>query len=172
MNTAIASKAIETPQEKLAAILDSHQPRSLLIVSLNPVPVAQHWCDDHDCELISIQELDPFKQLEAVRRVDMAVVADQLEYMNQKDGEALLGLLRNLHTDSMVAVYQPRLAPEKLRWPHNGFLALGCREEGHFAQDGRELDIYSYDLDDYNFRRQWNNPRFWANPEHWGKYWW
>ena len=90
MNTAIASKAIETPQEKLAAILDSHQPRSLLTVSLNPVPVAQHWCDDHDCELISIQELDPFKQLEAVRRVDMAVVADQLEYMNQKDGEALL----------------------------------------------------------------------------------
>ncbi|WP_255363092.1 DUF6231 family protein [Alcanivorax sp. HI0083] len=32
--------------------------------------------------------------------------------------------------------------------------------------------MYSYDLDNYNFERKWNNPRFWANPENWGKYWW
>ncbi|MGB2336215.1 MAG: DUF6231 family protein, partial [Alcanivorax sp.] len=44
--------------------------------------------------------------------------------------------------------------------------------QGHFAEDGRELNIYSYDLDNYNFERKWNNPRFWANPENWGKYWW
>ena len=172
MNTAMAHPMTESPQERLAAILDSHQPSSIVTVSLNPIPVVSQWCKDHDCKLVEIQEQDPFAALEEIERVDMAIVADQLEYMSQRDGEALMGLLRNLHTDSMVAVYQPRLAPEKLRWPHNGFLALGCREEGHFAQDGRELDIYSYDLDDYNFRRQWNNPRFWANPEHWGKYWW
>ncbi|MDX1802912.1 MAG: DUF6231 family protein [Alcanivorax sp.] len=163
---------IDSPQEKLAAILDSHQPRSVLAISLNPIPVLEHWCHDHDCRLISIQEQDPFTALEALERVDMAVVADQLEYMSQRDGESLLGLLRNLHTDSLVAVYQPALAPSRLRWPANGFLALGCRTEGHYAQDGRALDIYSYDLDNYNFERRWNNPRFWANPQNWGKYWW
>ncbi|MCU5784177.1 MULTISPECIES: DUF6231 family protein [Alloalcanivorax] len=172
MMTSIAASAIRTPQEKLAAILDSHQPRRLLTVSLNPVPVAEHWCDDHDCELIRIQEQNPFDALDHIDRVDMAIVADQLEYMSQRDGESLIGLLRNLHTDSLVAVYQPHLAPEKLRWPSNGFLALGCREEGHFAHDQRELLLYSYDLDSYNFKRAWNNPRFWANPENWGKYWW
>lgn len=173
MNTAISSSApIQTPQEKLAAILDNHRPKSLLTVSLNPVPVAEHWCKDHGCRLIHIQEQAPFDQLKQIGRVDMAIIADQLEYMNQRDGEALLGLLRNLHTDSLVAVYQPLLAPQKLRWPHNGFLALGCREQGHFAQDGRELNFYSYELGDYNFHRSWNNPRFWANPENWGQYWW
>lgn len=166
------STASETPQEKLAAILDSHQPKTLLTISLNPIPVAEHWCQDHDCELTHIEEQSPFALLTQVKRTDLVIVADQLEYMSQRDGEALIGLLRNLYTDSLVAVYQPQLAPQKLRWPSNGFLALGCREEGHFTQDGRELDIYSYDLDSYNFRRTWNNPRFWANPQNWGKYWW
>lgn len=162
----------ESPQERLAAILDSHRPRSVLAVSLNPIPVVSQWCKDHDCELIEIQSPTPFDALEAIERVDMAVVADQLEYMTHRDGEALMGLLRNLHTDSVVAVYQPTLAPQTLRWPSNGFLALGCREQGHFSQEGRTLDIYSYDLDNYNFERSWNNSRFWANPENWGKYWW
>lgn len=173
MTTTISpSVIIETPQEKLAAALDSHQPKRLLTVSLNPVPVAEHWCRDHDCELIRIQEPDPFPLLERIERVDMAIIADQLEYMTPRDGEALIGLLRNLHTDSLIAVYQPHLAPERLRWPRNGFLALGCREAGHFVQDGRALDIYGYDLSDYNFQRTWNNPQFWANPENWGRYWW
>ncbi|WP_237738824.1 DUF6231 family protein [Alcanivorax hongdengensis] len=162
----------DSPQERLAAILDSHQPRSVLAISLNPIPVVEHWCKDHDCTLTTIAEQDPFKALNQVERVDMAVIADQLEYMSHRDGEALLGLLRNLHTDSLVAVYQPQLAPQRLRWPSNGFLALGCREQGHFAENGRSLDMYSYDLDNYNFERSWNNPRFWANPENWGKYWW
>tara|TARA_B100000676_G_C17990867_1_gene794813 strand:+ start:622 stop:1140 length:519 start_codon:yes stop_codon:yes gene_type:complete len=172
MNTAMAHPMTESPQERLAAILDSHQPSSILTVSLNPIPVVTQWCKDHDCKLVEIQEQNPFASLDDIERVDIAIVADQLEYMSQRDGEALMGLLRNLHTDSMVAVYQPTLAPQKLRWPSNGFLALGCREQGHFAQDGRELNIYSYDLDNYNFERKWNNPRFWANPENWGKYWW
>ncbi|MEE3319894.1 MAG: DUF6231 family protein [Pseudomonadota bacterium] len=162
----------ESPQERLAAILDSHQPRSVLAVSLNPIPVVSQWCKDHDCKLHEIQSPTPFAALEEIERVDMAIVADQLEYMTHRDGEALMGLLRNLHTDSVVAVYQPKLAPQTLRWPSNGFLALGCREQGHFSHDGRSLDIYSYDLDNYNFERSWNNSRFWANPENWGKYWW
>lgn len=168
----MAHPMTESPQERLAAILESHQPRSLLAVSLNPIPVVSQWCKDHDCELIEIQSPTPFDALEEIQRVDMAIVADQLEYMTHRDGEALMGLLRNLHTDSVVAVYQPTLAPQTLRWPANGFLALGCREQGHFRQEGRSLDIYSYDLDNYNFPRSWNNSRFWANPENWGKYWW
>ena len=172
MNIATAHSMTESPQERLAAILDSHQPSSILTVSLNPIPVVAQWCKDHNCTLVEIQEQNPFPALDDINRVDIAIVADQLEYMPQHDGEALMGLLRNLHTNSMVAVYQPTLAPQKLRWPANGFLALGCREQGHFAEDGRELNIYSYDLDNYNFERKWNNPRFWANPENWGKYWW
>lgn len=172
MSTATATALTDSPQSLLAGLLDSHQPRSLLTVSLNPIPVVAQWCEDHDCELITIAEPSPFNLLETIQRVDLAVVADQLEYMSHAEGESLLGLLRNLHTDSLVVVYQQTLAPERLRWPANGFFALGCRHEGTFTQDDRSLDMFSYDLDSYNFKRQWNNPRFWANPENWGKYWW
>ena len=73
MNTAMAQPMTETPQERLAAILDSHQPRSIVSVSLNPIPVVSQWCKDHDCELIEIQEQNPFKALEDIQRIDMAI---------------------------------------------------------------------------------------------------
>ena len=59
MNTAMAQPMTETPQERLAAILDSLFPRSIVSVSLNPIPVVSQWCKDHDCELIEIQEQKP-----------------------------------------------------------------------------------------------------------------
>jgi hypothetical protein len=172
MDTAVTSAVTETPQEHLAAILDSHQPKRLLSVSENSVPLLEHWCADHDCELTEIQEVDPLPRLEDKGRFDMAVVADQLEYMNHHAAEELLGRLRNLHTDSVLVVYQPTLAPEKLRWTRTDFLGMGMRREGTYASEGREMTFYSYELASYNFVRSWNNPRFWANPEMWGKYWW
>ncbi len=170
MNIATAHSMTESPQERLAAILDSHQPTSILTVSLNPIPVVAQWCKDHNCTLVEIQEQNPFPALDDINRVDIAIVADQLEYMPQHDGEALMGLLRNLHTDSMVAVYQPTLAPQKFRLPANGLLALGRREPGHFAEDGRGLNIYRYDLTNYNFERQRTHHPSRANPENCANY--
>lgn len=172
MKTSVKSAHTESPQEHLAAILDSHQPRRLLSISENAVPLLEHWCADHDCELTAVQEVDPLPRLQGLGRYDMAVVADQLEYMNHHAAEELIGRLRNLHTESLVVVYQPQLAPLKLRWSRTDFLGMGLRREASFQADGREMVIYSYELASYNFVRTWNNPRFWANPEMWGKYWW
>ena len=162
----------DSPQSCLAAMLDHYQPHRLLTVSLNPVPVAEQWAADHDCELTQIHSNAPLPDLKNVGRMDVVLVADQLEYMPQQDGQALIGVLRNLHSDTVIATYQPALAPDTLRWPHNDFFALGCREVQTFEQDNRQLTIYHYELANYNFTRSWNNPRFWANPENWGKYWW
>ena len=71
--------------------------------------------------------------------------------------------MRNLHTDSVVAVYQPALA-RKATLASSSFLALAA-DAGHFAQDSRSLDIYSYDLDDYNFQRNLETFGYQANPE-------
>ena len=168
-----ARQLSESPQSRLAAILDSHQPRNLLAVSQNPVPVLEQWSEDHDCSLTTIMDNDPLSRMRELGRFDMAVVADQLEYMNHHLGEELLGRLRNLHTESLVVVYQPQLAPARLRWHHNEFLGMGMRRDRTFVNDeGREMVLYTYELATYNFVRKWNNPQFWANPENWGKYWW
>ena len=161
-----------SPQTRVAAVLDGIRPTSLLAVSSNPVPLLEHWAADHQCTLESVQDPDPLHLLRGLGRFDLVVVAEQLEYMNHHAGEELLGRLRNLHTDRMLVLYQPTLAPENLRWHTNDFLGMGLRRDSHFVADNREMTLYSYELSTYNFPRQWNNPRFWANPENWGKYWW
>jgi hypothetical protein len=178
MSEAIApTEHAVTPQQTLAAILDSQKPSSLLVISLNPVTQLQDWANEHDCTLHLIHDADPLPALAQLQRVDMAIVADQLEYMTREAGAELVGLLRNLHTERLVLLYQSGLAPERLRWSRNQFLAMGLRRDyqfhqNQFHQDGREMSLYSYELSRYNFSRAWNNPRFWANPENWGRYWW
>lgn len=175
MNTAVKrtqGSQAETPQEHLAAILDSHMPSTLLSISQDPTPLIDHWAADHECELTTIQEVDPLPHMQKLGRYDMAVVANQLEFMNHHAAEELLGRLRNLHTESLLVLYRPDLAPQKLRWNRTDFLAMGFRNEGLFVSGGRQMALYSYELASYNFVRTWNNPRFWANPEMWGKYWW
>ena len=161
-----------TPQTALAALLDSERPASLLLISLNPVPVVEDWCRQHGASLHILAETDPLPSLAGLPRVDLAIIADQLEYMDRDRGARLIGLLRNLYTERLLVLYQAQLAPERLRWPRNGFLALGLKRDAVFRQQEREMVLYSYELARYNFTRSWNNPRFWANPENWGKYWW
>ena len=173
MNQPMPSAAnAATPQSTLAAILDSHRPTSLLVISLNPIPQLEDWCRHHGATLHSISESDPEPRLQGLPRVDMAIVADQLEYMTREAGARLIGLLRNLYTERVVVLYQEKLAPERLRWSRNAFLAMGLRREAVFRQQEREMALYSYELARYNFTRAWNNSRFWANPENCGKYWW
>lgn len=167
-----AAAAADTPQAHLGAILEHHQPRSVLVISLNPIPALEEWCRLHDAALTVLAEPDPMPLLKDIGRVDLAIVADQLEYMDRPSGEALLGRLRNLHTDSMAVLYQPALAPQRLRWSLDDFYGMGLRREQVFQDDQRMMSLFSYELASYNFIRRWNNPRFWANPENWGKYWW
>lgn len=162
-----------TPQQALASILACQQPESLTLFSLNPVPdQLRQWCVQHDCRLQHISDPDPASSLSSVARVAMVLIADQLEYMTEQAGRELLGQLRHMHTDEVLVMYQPALAPARLRWSGNGFLAMGLRCLGRFQQADRELVLYGYQLASYNFTRSWNNSRHWANPENWGKYWW
>lgn len=162
----------DSPQHHLGAILEHRQPGSVLVVSLNPVPVVEEWCRHHDAALTVITEPDPLPLLQDMGRVDLAIVADQLEYMDRQAGEVLLGRLRNLHTEAMIVLYQATLAPQRLRWALDDFYGMGLRRERVFTSAQREMSLFTYELASYNFVRQWNNPRFWANPENWGRYWW
>lgn len=161
-----------TPQQQLVAYFDGLQPDSLLLISMNPVPALEQWCTENDCALTHIAELDPIALLAQTARFDLVVIADQLEYMTRHGGEELLGLVRHLHSNTMLVLYQPTLAPQKLRWQLADFLGMGMRRQQQFRDSERNMSLYSYELDNYNFKRSWNNSRFWANPENWGKYWW
>ena len=162
----------DNPQQLLAAVLENEQPESLLLISTQPVPALEHWCAAHQCALTTITDSDPLPALTDKGRFRLALVADQLEYMNHHAGEELLGRLRNLHTDTLAVLYQSARAPKSMRWKRCDFIAMGLRLSGRCQTEGGETALHTYQLASYNFSRGWNNPRYWANPENWGKYWW
>lgn len=98
-----------------------------------------------------------------------------------KSGLALLGALRNLGVQSILAFERASLfetasargAPQVeslfATYLSYGFFAgqqveLAASEKGE-PLPSMHLTNFGYDISRYNFKRAWNNARFWANPE-------
>ncbi|WP_372972461.1 DUF6231 family protein [Marinobacter sp.] len=97
---------------------------------------------------------------------DLALVSDTLEAMDRTTGTLLLGQLRNLG-NRRIAV----LVDDTSQWSLTDLVALGfTRQVGGDGQGGHSL--YTYNIDTYNHKRDWNNPKYWANPEMWDKARW
>ncbi|SES88692.1 MULTISPECIES: DUF6231 family protein [Marinobacter] len=97
---------------------------------------------------------------------DLALVADTLESMDRTTGTQLLGQLRNLG-NRQIAV----LVSNTSEWRLTDLVALGFTRQA--GGDGRSShSLYTYNIDTYNHKRDWNNPKYWANPEMWDKARW
>ena len=161
---------IAAPQA-LAAIVDTCQPDSVVSCGTLANLVTRHW--HQQCPNTRLTVLDPAIPNGAFplpHTHDLALISDTLEYLSHDDGQLLLGQLRNYGTHQIAVVIDSD-AP----WHFQDFLALGFRRQGQVesGEDGkRSLTLYTYKLDSYNHKRQWNNPDYWANPEMWGKAWW
>ncbi|MGB0958375.1 MAG: DUF6231 family protein [Litorivicinus sp.] len=76
---------------------------------------------------------------------------------------AMLGRLRNQYAEQ-IALWIDRPSADDLE----PLLGLGFKT----LTGPPDAGCYGYDLDTYNHRRDWNNPKYWANPERWGKAFW
>ena len=76
---------------------------------------------------------------------------------------AMLGRLRNQYAEQ-IALWIDHPSADDLE----PLLGLGFKALAGPPDAG----CYGYDLDTYNHRRDWNNPKYWANPERWGKAFW
>jgi len=98
-------------------------------------------------------------------RFDFAVASELAEALEPAATEALLGRLKNLHTDRFVLLVDPTTS----RLGQDALLALALAPCEHL-DDGRVA--WRYDIDLYNPERRWNNPEDWANPDNFGKFRW
>jgi hypothetical protein len=96
---------------------------------------------------------------------DLALVSDTLEAVDRTTGTLLLGQLRNLG-NRQIAV----LVEDSSEWTLTDFVALGFAHQSGGIQGSHTL--YTYNIDTYNHKRDWNNPKYWANPEMWDKARW
>lgn len=155
------------PRHVIAGLLDTHQPRSLLLLSPDPHGEWRQWCQLHcSGELIAITSA-PLTALEQLGRVDMVLIIGLIETLDKDDGELVIGRLRNVHTEHIYV-----LIGDDPRWRDTDWYGLAMQRVERFAIDNSTLSLYGYDLATYNRVRSWNNPRYWANPDNWNRYWW
>ena len=149
------------------SVIEDCQPTSLLVAGEAARQAADDWQSTHPDA--SVEPLDATSgELTGVSAQphDLAIVTDTLEDLPLGTGRILLGQLRNLG-NHQIAV----LVSHGSDWSFNDFIGLGFVRQGSTdGDDGHTL--YTYNIDTYNRKRDWNNPKNWANPEMWGKAWW
>lgn len=159
----------QTPHQALLGIFEHYQPLRLLCVGHDPIPAALAYCTEHpECGRVETSEVPLTAEL-ANQRYDLAIVADQLERLNKRQGIELLAGLRNLSVNRMAVLVDLDRAPE---WKDTDFYGLAMQRQGSFQRDERRLTLFTYDLAEYKNVPDWLNSKYWANPQLFGKYWW
>ena len=148
-----------SPHDCIVGLLDAYQPASLLVIGA--APTLAH----HHAGAVTIPPEDAEARLKNLGRFDLAIVSGLLETLSAKDAAAVLGRLKNLHTDKYVLLVDPARAC----LGHDALLALALAP---FEQldDGRVA--WRYDIDRYNPERPWNNAEDWANPQNFDRFRW
>lgn len=163
-----AGISARTPQQALAALLDLHRPKRLLLVGASQFPALDAFRAAHADTEVFYAAPGPLPEDLAVQRFDLALVVDCLEHLPNPQGLTLLGGIRNLNA-SRIAVLVDLGACD---WKDTDFFSLALQAGERFQRDDQVLTLFTYDLLDYKQVPDWLNARFWANPENFGKYWW
>lgn len=157
-----------TIQQALARIVDTCQPKTLVVCGEAAGEVGRLWCKHHgESAMTTLDSNSPNEAFPLSQTQDLALVTDTLEHLGHDQGEVLLGQLRNYGTHQIAVVVSD--SPE---WAFTDFIGLGFRRQAELDGENNSLTLYTYNIDSYNHKRAWNNPDNWANPEMWGKAWW
>jgi hypothetical protein len=148
-----------TARDCLASLLADHAPASLLLIGDPPVAPGT------DAEVTRVSGAEAADALTTLGRFDLAIVEDLVEQLDASAAEAVLGRLKNLHTDRFVLLADPA----RSCLGHDDLLALALAPFEHL--DGGRV-AWLYDIDRYNPERRWNNPEDWANPENFDRFRW
>ena len=143
----------------VATLAEDYAPRQVLVIGDPAIVPAL------EAEVCHLSAENAAEALEGRSRFDFAIVSGLVESLEPPAAEALLGRLKNLHTDKFVLLVDPATS----RLGHDALLALALTPFEHL-DDGRVA--WCYDIDLYNPDRRWNNPEDWANPENFDKFRW
>lgn len=160
----------ENTQDQLKTVMGlvaDIRPRNLLIISEKLYPLLE--ASNPECSLTRLDlRATPLETLAEklnplVNKVDMVLIAEDIEALDNARATQVIGQLRNL-LNAQIIVLLSSNAPLGF----NGMIGLGFKQES--VEQG--LATYTYDIANYNKKREWNNSRFWANPQNFNKFRW
>lgn len=122
--------------------------------------------------LTHLPEVEPSGVLELHGRFDWVYVAGVVETLPRRAATLLLARLRDWHAAELYV--RVPLGPAWLGhaslWEETDFLALGMERVNVYAERGRPVHLYRFDLRTYKQTPDWFNSKYWAHPELWDKF--
>ena len=168
MNEPTATNESDTLRTALGRLVDSCQPKTLVVCGAVAEDIGRHWCSHRrEATLTTLSPETPNDAFPLAQTQDLALISDTLEHLSHDQGERLLGQLRNYGTHQIAVI-----TPNEAHWAFTDFIGLGFQRQTTLGEGAGALTLYTYNIDSYNHKRTWNNPDNWANPEMWGKAWW
>lgn len=161
--------------DDLTKLLEQHAPRSILLLDPGGSELCAPYVKAHpDCRLEHVTSHSALAELPLSERYDICVVANTLERMDKASGGQLIARLRDLLTQRLFIVVPagdgwPDL---KSNWEMADFIGFGMHLVADYEQEGRQLQMYKFDIGDYKLTPDWLNARYWAHPERWDKERW
>ncbi len=159
----------------LSGLLDTHQPRSVLVVGPEiPAAVGAYKNSHPDCTITHLKVTASCNDLNDLGHYDLGIISEALERMDKSDAGRLIAGLRDLHTSRFYAVVPigGHWPGQRSSWEPSDLIAYGMGLAGQYSDGEKALHLYKFDINDYKKTPDWFNADHWANPELWDKYRW
>ncbi|MBO9471586.1 hypothetical protein J7355_15960 [Endozoicomonas sp. G2_2] len=169
-------KTPESIQTLLGSVVAEREPGRLLLIGATDADASRITaCAPDECNVVRLSADDSATSALANDvRFDLAVVIHTLERLSPEAGKRLLGRLRNVLAQSIVAGVRARSddTDDHTTWCISDFIAMGFRQCRTSAQLAGGWSVYRYDIHDYKTTPDWLSSRYWANPKRWDKERW
>ncbi|RKZ86366.1 MAG: hypothetical protein DRQ39_05810 [Gammaproteobacteria bacterium] len=148
----------------LSPLLTQFQPESVLIVGETARDFYQDKNDTRSQVLTTPFNLD---KLSTIVTVDLAIISEITDTLVKPQALEWLGMIRNCYAQHIIVISDIEQSTQQ-GWQLADFLGMGMK---HVATTAK-YQIFSYAIENYQLKREWQNSQFWANPENYDKYRW
>jgi hypothetical protein len=160
-------------RKTLDKFVKEYRPTSILTVGVDDPQLFDAYLKANPGAIV--HALDAAKLLGDTRdlpRFDLALVANTLERLDQREAGIIIARLRDLHARRLLVLVPigQGWASNRSHWESGDLLGFGMRRLARYRSNEGPVHLYRFDLADYKPTPEWLNPKDWANPEMWGKY--
>jgi hypothetical protein len=160
--------------EQTLALIAEIKPNTLLVLSptmFELLTAAKPNCQVLILDITSIPTENLAEQLNGlIQDINLVLIGDEIESLDSSSARQVIGQLRNTLNAQILALLSSS-APLDFA----DMIGLGFKREANELRPTHEknrMTLYTYDITNYNKKREWNNSRFWANPENFDKFRW
>jgi len=148
----------------LSPLLTQFQPKSVLIVGET---ARDFYQDKHDTRSQVLTTPFNLEILSTISTVDLAIVSEITDTLAKPQALEWLGMIRNCYAQHIIVISNVEQSTQQ-GWQLADFLGMGMKHVASIT----DYQIFSYAIENYRPKREWQNSKFWANPENYDKYRW